>query len=72
MVELATLNLVLLRSQPKLCEDPISISFHLFSSLHFFLFIFYFGVVDMFMFLFLFDLISGFVVKQKEITCREN
>ena len=28
-VELPTLNLALLRRQPKLCEDPVSLSFHL-------------------------------------------
>ena len=52
LVKLATLNLVRLGSQPKLCEDPVSISFNLFSLLHLFLFIFYFGIIDMFIFLF--------------------
>ena len=51
-VKLSTLNLALLRRQPELRKDPVSISFSLFSLLHFLLFIFYFGILDMFMFFF--------------------
>ena len=69
LVELVTLNLALLGSQPKHYADPSSISF--FSLFHLFLFIFYFGILNMFLFLFECVLISSFVVKHEESTCRK-
>ena len=46
--QVAILNLTLLWSQPKLCEDPVSFSFCLFSLLNLIFLILSFGILDMF------------------------